>query len=122
ALVSIPIGIMLAFFVATLVRTPGTLAPLNVITSSNVLFIWMASAIVACLISTALWILLAAIAGIMLLHRVVWPLISRLLYALGRYRLVQNKVALNAAGATLTGIAITGSYGWHAILKYFGVP
>jgi hypothetical protein len=41
--------------------------------------------------------------------------------ALGpRYRFVQNKALLNAAGATLAGIAITGD-GWQTILKHFGV-
>jgi hypothetical protein len=56
----------------------------------------------------------------MFLHRLVWPLTSRLLYALERYQLVQNKLALNAAGATLAGIAITGRYGWQSILKLLG--
>ena len=75
----------------------------------------------ACFVSTALWSLLAIIASIMLLHRIIWPLTSRVLYALGRYRLVQNKVALHAAGVTLAGIAITGVYGWQTILKHFGI-
>lgn len=84
--------------------------------------IWACATIAMCLVSTALWGLLAAIASIMLLHRIVWPLASRLLlYALGRYRLVQNKVALNAVGATLAGIAITGAYSWQSIFKHFGV-
>ncbi|MGO4514013.1 hypothetical protein AB4Z51_44380 [Bradyrhizobium sp. 2TAF36] len=50
ALVSIPIGIMLAFFVATLVWTPVTLTE---VTSSNFLVIGVGFAIMACLISTA---------------------------------------------------------------------
>ena len=125
ALVSVPIGIVLALWVKTMflkLTAGGTSVDLAVITPQNLLF-WGAIVIVlACFVSTALCGLLAVIASIMLLHRIIWPLTSRVLYALGRYRLVQNKAAaLNAAGVTLAGIAITGVYGWQTILKHFGI-
>lgn len=125
-LASTPFGIALALFLVNLFRAieVGNTSPgsVYVVTPSNILMIWACATIAMCLVSTALWGLLAAIASIMLLHRIVWPLASRLLlYALGRYRLVQNKVALNAVGATLAGIAITGAYSWQSIFKHFGV-
>jgi len=44
------------------------------------------------------------------LHRIIWPLTSRVLYAIGpHYRLAQNKMALNTAGVALAGVAITGA-------------
>jgi len=124
ALVSVPIGIVLALFVKTLflkLAARNTSVDFISITPQNLLFFWTFIIVAACFVSTALWSLLAIIASIMLLHRIIWPLTSRVLYALGRYRLVQNKVALHAAGVTLAGIAITGVYGWQTILKHFGI-
>jgi hypothetical protein len=69
--------------------------------------------------ATVLWGLVLSIAGIMLLHRIICPLTSRLLYAVGRHRLVQNKLALHAAAAALTGIA-TGTHGLQSILNALG--
>src|SRR5262249_41793761 len=112
-----------ALFTTTLFRTiaaGGSVASLKQLTPATFLMLWAYTTAASCIISTALWILLASIACIMFLHRLVWPLTSRLLYAHDRYRLVQNKVALNAAGATLAGIAITGGYGGQSILKLFG--
>jgi len=124
ALVSVPIGIVLVLWVKTLflkLSAGTTSVDLVAITPQNLLFWWTVFLVVACFVSTALCGLLAIIASIMLLHRIIWPLTSRVLYALGRYRLVQNKVALHAAGVTLAGIAITGVYGWQTILKHFGI-
>jgi hypothetical protein len=124
AIVSVPIGIVCALFMTILFRSiaaGNTADSIYVVTPSNVLMIWAYATAVIGLASTTLWALLAIIAGIMLLHRLVWPLGSRLLYALGRYRLVQNKVALNAAGAALAGIAVTGSYSWQSLLKLLGI-
>jgi len=55
----------------------------------------------------------------MLLHRLVWPLTSRVLYALPRYRIVQNKAALHAGALALTGIAM-GTNGLQSLLKVLG--
>jgi len=125
ALVSVPLGIVLALFVKILflklAAGGNSLEALAAITPQNLLFWWTLVIVLGCFVSTALWGLLAIIASIMLLHRIIWPLTSRVLYALGRYRLVQNKVALHAAGVTLAGIAITGVYGWQTILKHFGI-
>jgi hypothetical protein len=119
AVVAAPIGVLLVASVPVVLRwsVSGTnVTPLTTVVL-GVLIIGL-----GCLVSMALGGLVAAVASMMLLHRLVWPLASRLLYALGpHYRLVQNKAVLNAAGATLAGIAITGAYGWQTILKHFGV-
>jgi hypothetical protein len=126
ALIALPVGIVLAVFVAIALKllAPGidlsSLAEHT--TQSLVLALAMMGIGLACAVPTVLWALVALVAGMMLVHRLAWPLASRLLYALGpRYRLVQNKVALNAAGVMLAGVAITGNYGWQAILRHFGV-
>jgi hypothetical protein len=113
--VAAPVGIMLTLMMAT--ERTGS----DAITLSNVATFMGFATGMACIISMALWSLLAVIATLMLLHRLVWPLASRLLYSLARYRIVQNKKVLNAAGTMLLGIAITGAYGWRLILKHFGL-
>jgi hypothetical protein len=57
---------------------------------------------------------------IMLLHRVAWPLASRLLYSLQRYKIVQSKKILNAISVVLLGYAIPGAKGYLIFLKLVG--
>ena len=117
ALVAVPVGIMLGLGAMAV----SAMDSLEAITLSSILFLVLIVTGATCVVTTALFALVAAVAGVMLLHRIAWPLASRILYALERYRLVQNKLALNAAGATLAGIAITGAYGWRAIVKHLGI-
>jgi hypothetical protein len=119
--VTVPIGILLAASIWVIFRAASHGVDVFAVTSATALMISALFIACGCLVSVALGALVAAVASMMLLHRLIWPLANRLLYALGRYRLVQNKLALNAVGATLTGIAITGTYGWQAILSHFGV-
>jgi hypothetical protein len=120
--VALPLGIAVALILAIAWSFIASgINPLEHPTPLFVLAVVIFGIGLGCAVATALCGLVAAVAGIMLLHRLAWPLASRILYALGRYRLVQNKAVLNGAGAALAGVAITGSYGWQAILKYFGV-
>lgn len=120
--VAVPVAIVLALSGEVALKTISSGVPLEFqqITPSTTVALGAYVVGMGSFVSTALWGLVAAVASMMLLHRLVWPLASRLLYALGRYRLVQNKVALNTVGATLTGIAITGNYGWETVLRLFG--
>jgi hypothetical protein len=56
-------------------------------------------------VSSVLFTLMpAAVLAFVLLNRLFWPLIARLVYPLGRYAIVSNKAVLKAAGCA--GIAI----------------
>lgn len=84
------------------------------------LFIVLWFGIVGSLVSFAIYVAFASIAGFMLVHRVAWPLASRLLYSLQRHKIVQRKKALNAIGAAFLGVAIPGVKGWQTFLKLIG--
>ncbi|MEZ2354443.1 hypothetical protein [Caballeronia sp. RCC_10] len=60
-------------------------------------------------------------AALMLLHRLTWPLLSRLLYNVSRSRVLENKRWLNGLGLTLLGVALSGQYGWSRLLKFLGL-
>jgi hypothetical protein len=64
-----------------------------------------------------LWVLVVGLASVMLIHRVIWPMASRVLYDLSRYHILQHKKALNTVSVALLGIAVTGGYGWQSIMK-----
>ncbi|MDM0113931.1 hypothetical protein QTI66_17380 [Variovorax sp. J22R133] len=57
----------------------------------------------ACLLLATLYSLLGAILIVMIAHRAAWPLISRALYILPRYKPLANKKFLNMAGVALMG-------------------
>lgn len=114
-LVYVPAGILLASFLA-LWGIFGPEGEAELLTPTDFLLVLLFMVLAMCFLPTALWGLVMSIAGLMLLHRVVWPLTSRLLYALPRYRIVQNKAALHAAALALIGIAM-GTSGLQSILK-----
>jgi hypothetical protein len=65
--------------------------------------------------------LVTLIAGLLLLHRLMWPFIERVLYSWQRYKVVQNKKLLNAAGTALFGFALASEATWERIGKILAI-
>jgi hypothetical protein len=54
--------------------------------------------------------LMLGTATLMTLHRVAWPMMSRILYNLPRHRILESKKSLNAAASSLFAVALGGGY------------
>ncbi|MEW9584378.1 hypothetical protein [Paraburkholderia sp. DGU8] len=61
-----------------------------------------------------------AIPVLMIIHRVIWPVLSRLLYTLPGHELVKNKKLLNLVGAVFLGFAWKGTGLIGSLLKLLG--
>jgi hypothetical protein len=58
-------------------------------------------------VTTALYCVIPAIMlGIILLHKITWPTLSRVIYPLCRYKSVSNRIALLATASLCTTLAI----------------
>ncbi|MBK5051821.1 hypothetical protein IQ289_25905 [Burkholderia sp. R-70006] len=64
--------------------------------------------------------LIVGTALLMLIHRAVWPFISRVLYVVPRNGFGASKKFLATLGFALAGIAFTGQYGWNLVVKLVG--
>ena len=64
--------------------------------------------------------LLTFIALLMGLHRVTWPMFSRLLYMVPRHYVVSNKKFLNSVGFAGLVLALVPASGWKLLLKAVG--
>jgi hypothetical protein len=117
-LVSVPIGIVISLLVVLATKfdfnSSGAFT-----TAYGILFTLVSLMGVMSIIAVAFWLLIAGITSVMVFHRITWPLASRVLYALPRYRVVEKKKTLNAVGIALLGVAISGATGWQVILKHF---
>jgi hypothetical protein len=65
-------------------------------------------------------LLFIAFAALMLLHRVLWPIASRLVYGLQRHNLVSNKRTLRGLSIALWAVALSPGLAWHTVASYFG--
>jgi hypothetical protein len=63
--------------------------------------------------------LILGTATVMMLHRIVWPLLSRFLYILPRHRILENKKSLNAVAVGLLTVAFGGGY-FKQVLSFLG--
>ncbi|WP_157634229.1 hypothetical protein [Burkholderia ubonensis] len=114
-----PVGLCVIWLNATNTRFSAA-ASGNVLYALDAVFAFTfgASAIVGISL-----LLLVAVAILMVVHRVAWPLMCRLLYNLPRHRIVENKKALNGVGVALLVVAIKGGDvwpGWGNFLSYMG--
>jgi hypothetical protein len=109
------IGVAIAIVLAATWMSSDAFSP-DSFTLQNLLFLAGTLILGTSIIAAVLYILFAGTAVIMLLHRMAWPLVSRLLYSLQRYKIVQSKKTLNAIGAVLLGVAIPGAKGWLKLL------
>ena len=70
-------------------------------------------------VAAALGVFLS-VTTIMLAHKLMWPLTSRLLYQLPRHRVVESKKFLSALAAALLSVAFLGTRGLEPLKKLIG--
>lgn len=86
---------------------------------------WLAFFLI-CLSSTRLFMLVTAflfawLLVVLLLHRISWPLLDRVIYAAARYKLVQNKKALLSLASALLVAGAWKSKPLLAVLAFLGL-
>ncbi|MBC8740411.1 hypothetical protein F6X40_27520 [Paraburkholderia sp. UCT31] len=83
-------------------------------------FLLLAITIGAALLTGTWTFLIAIIAGILTLHRIIWPIMERLLYNLPRHKIIESKRALlTLSSIFLTFAGISGD-AWAHILEIAG--
>jgi hypothetical protein len=108
-------------FVLDHIRLDGEGLPSTGVSAMGLLFAGAQSLLLSLIvIILGIVIVLQGAAGLMLMHKAAWPILSRILYAFPRYRLISNKKLLNAVGFLMITIALAPTAGWGRLLKVVG--